>query len=166
MNNLQLFGISVLFSFAAWTYVAVAYIWPELRSRPLAAAATPILVLHLFRFVGASFLVTGVASADLSAGFSVPAAYGDLIAVGFAWIALAVRSRPGFKACLLAFNLWGTADLLYAFYQGLFGARLEAGTLGATFYIPTLYVPLLLCTHVIIFLLLARSAQVNSDVGR
>lgn len=157
---MQLFGISVLFSFAAWTYVCVAYIWPALRNRALVVAATPILVLHLFRFVGASFLVTGVAAPDLSVGFSVPAAYGDLIAVALAWVALAVRSSPSFKACLLAFNLWGTADLLYAFYQGLFGARIEAGTLGATFYIPTLYVPLLLCTHIIIFLLLARSAKV------
>ena len=44
------------------------------------------------------------------------------------------------------FNLWGFADILNAFYQANH-AGLLAGQLGATFFIPTLVVPLLLITH-------------------
>ena len=54
------------------------------------------------------------------------------------------------------FNVWGSADLLYAFYQGN-RVGLEPGQLGATFYILTVLVPLLLITHVLLFRLLLRS---------
>ena len=54
------------------------------------------------------------------------------------------------------FNLWGTADLLYAFYQGLIGVRFNPGQLGAAFFIPTVAVPLLFITHGLIFRLLLR----------
>jgi hypothetical protein len=38
------------------------------------------------------------------------------------------------------FNVWGTADFLFAFYQGLFEVRISPGGLGATFFIPTVAV--------------------------
>ena len=53
------------------------------------------------------------------------------------------------------FNIWGTADLLFAFYQGN-EVGLLPGQLGAAFYIPTFLVPLLLVTHVMIFRILLR----------
>lgn len=53
------------------------------------------------------------------------------------------------------FNLWGTADLLNAFYQANHAGVL-AGQLGATYFIPTVVVPLLLITHVTAFYLLVR----------
>jgi len=49
------------------------------------------------------------------------------------------------------FNLWGTADLLNAFYQANHAGVL-AGQLGATYFIPTVVVPLLLITHVTAFI--------------
>ena len=54
------------------------------------------------------------------------------------------------------FNLWGTADLFYAFYQGLIGVRIKPGHLGAAYLIPTAVVPLLLITHGLVFRLLLR----------
>ena len=44
------------------------------------------------------------------------------------------------------FSLWGSADILNAFYQANH-AGLLAGQLGAAFFLPTLVVPLLLLTH-------------------
>jgi hypothetical protein len=52
------------------------------------------------------------------------------------------------------FNLWGTADLFYAFYQGLLGVGIKPGHLGAAYFIPTTVVPLLLITHGLVFRLL------------
>ena len=54
------------------------------------------------------------------------------------------------------FNLWGIADLLYAFYQGMIGVGIKPGQLGAVFFIPTVAVPLLFVTHVLVFRLLLR----------
>jgi hypothetical protein len=116
--------------------------------------------LHTFRFVGLAFLLPGVVSPDLASGFARPAAYGDLVATSLAWLALlALRSRleTGF---VWVFNLWGSADLLFAFYQGFAGAGFEPGQLGAAYFIPTVVVPLLLITHVLVFrLLLTRDRR-------
>jgi hypothetical protein len=103
-----------------------------------------------------AFLVPGVVSPDLPGAFARPAAYGDLIAAALALLALAaLPSRLGI-VLVWVFNLWGSADLLYAFYQGLIGVRLQPGQLGATYFIPTVVVPLLLITHGLVFRLLLQ----------
>jgi hypothetical protein len=53
------------------------------------------------------------------------------------------------------YNIWGTLDLLNAFYQGN-AAALQAGQLGAAYFIPTLFVPLLLITHGLAFRILLQ----------
>jgi hypothetical protein len=53
------------------------------------------------------------------------------------------------------FNLWGSADLLRAFYEGNANGLL-AGQLGAAYFIPTFVVPLLLITHGLIFRILLQ----------
>jgi hypothetical protein len=55
-----------------------------------------------------------------------------------------------------AFSLWGSADLIYAFYQGNHNG-LQAGQLGAAYFIVTFAVPLLLITHGLVFRLLLRN---------
>lgn len=167
MDGFQLFGLSVALSFAGWAFVSVNYIWPRVRTRSVTQAAPLLLTFHLFRFVGASFLIPGVAGASLSADFAKPGAYGDLIAVGLAWVALFLLKRPAGIAALWVFNIWGFCDLLFAFYKGAFGPGFEPGFLGATFYVPTLYVPLLICTHIMMFnmLLGSRSAS-NGRLGQ
>jgi hypothetical protein len=161
MSQLALYGIAIGFSFVAWGLVTAHYIWPELRRRPRTDALRPLLLLHCFRFVGLTFLVPGVVSPSLSAEFAVPAAYGDLIAAILALLALAagLQSWLGLALAWL-FNLWGTADLLDAFYQGN-QVGLEPGQLGAAYFIVIVLVPLLFITHGLVFrLLLMRKAMV------
>ena len=57
---------------------------------------------------------------------------------------------------VLVFNIWGAADLLVAFYQGLLGVRIDPASLGAAYFIPTVLVPPLLVTHGLMFWLLLR----------
>jgi len=162
MPQLALYGTGIAFSFIAWGIVTAQYVWPELRRRSRADALRPLLLLHCFRFVGLSFLVPGVVAPDLPAAFAIPAAYGDLIAAILALLALAVglHTRLGL-ALAWVFNLWGTADLLYAFYQGN-QVGLEPGRLGATYFIVTVLVPLLFITHVLVFRLLLQGDTVNA----
>jgi len=150
--QLSFFG-SIAFSFIAWGIVSARYIWPELRLRQQAEALRPLLILHSFRFMGLAFLVPGVVSPDLPAAFAHAAAYGDIIAATLALLSLLLL--PGGAGIVIAwiFNLWGSADLLNAFYQAN-GAGLLPGQLGASYFIPTFFVPLLLITHGLAFRIL------------
>ena len=163
MSPLALFGTSIALSFLAWGIVVARYLWPELRRQPRVDAMRPLILLHCFRFVGLSFLVPGVVSPELPTVWALPAAYGDLIAAVLALLALAVlRSRLGI-ALVWVFNLWGSADLVYAFYKGN-QIGLEPGQLGAAYFIVTVLVPLLLITHGLVFRLLLQPD--NSEASR
>jgi hypothetical protein len=153
------FFMSIALSLIAWGIVTARYVWPELRLRPRAEALRPLLILHSFRFIGSAFLVPGVVSPDLPSTFAYSAAYGD---IGAAILAvLALISLPGAAGVFIAwiFSVWGSADLLNAFYQANH-AGLLPGQLGATYFIPTFVVPLLLITHGLTFRILLQHQNV------
>jgi hypothetical protein len=77
-----------------------------------------------------------------------------------------LRSRPG-TIVVWMFNIVGTVDLLNAFYQGnRLGVGIAPGLQGAAYFIPTVLVPLLLVTHVLVFcILLRRDAAVGQRGG-
>jgi hypothetical protein len=155
------FFVSIAFSSVAWGIVTVRDVWPELRDRSWAEALRPLLVLHSFRFLGLAFLVPGVVSSDLPPAFAHSAAYGDIIAAALAWLALlALPTRAGIVIAWI-FNLWGSADILRAFYEANANGLL-AGQLGAAYFIPTFVVPLLLITHGIAFRILLRHQNQSS----
>ena len=160
MRPQALFGLSIVFGFVAWGLVAARIIWPALRNRSRADALQPLLLLHCFRFIGLAFLVPGVVAPELPSGFAAPAAYGDLAAAVLALLALLALRTPLGIGLVWVFNLVGTADLLHAYYQGRIGVGVEPGHLGAAYFIPTVVVPLLLITHVLVFRLLLRRDDV------
>ena len=149
------FFVSIAFSLIAWGTVTARYIWPELRRRPRAEALRPLLILHSFRFIGLAFLVPGVVSPDLPPAFAHSAAYGDIIAAILALLSLRLLPSTAGIAVAWMFSVWGSADILNAFYQANH-AGLLAGQLGAAFFLPTLVVPLLLITHGLVFRILVQ----------
>ena len=155
MSPQLIFFVSIAFSLIAWGIVTARYIWPELRVRPRPEALRPLLILHSFRFIGLAFLIPGVVSSDLPSSFAHSAAYGDIIAAILALLSLLLLSRGAGFVFAWIFNLWGSADLLNAFYQANH-AGLSAGQLGATYFIPTVVVPLLLITHGLVFRILLQ----------
>ena len=165
MQTQLAFFVSIAFSLIAWGIVTARYIWPELRLRPRAEALRPLLILHSFRFLGLAFLVPGVVSPDLPSAFAHSAAYGDIVAAMLALLALISLPSASGVVITWVFSLWGTADLFNAFYQANH-AGLMAGQLGATYFIPTFIVPLLLITHGLGFriLLQRESEPVTSKV--
>ena len=167
MASPALFGTSVAMSCVAWGAVAWHYTWPALRERPSPENLKPILLLHAFRFLGLSFLVPGVVSPELSAAFAQPVAYGDLITAILALLALAVLGTRTGTLATWVFNIFGTADLLFAFYLGSRIALPEnQGWLGATYFILNAYVPLLLITHGLAFRMLLRTRAVAPSPGK
>jgi hypothetical protein len=158
MDIRAIFGLSALLSLVSSAVVATLYLWPFLRVKERESALAVLVAPHMFfRFIGLSFLVPGVVSPSLPAGFAVPAAYGDMVAgllAIVATIALSKRAHWAIPAVWL-FNVWGAADLVFA---GLQGARtnMDPEALGAAFFIPTAIVPPLLITHALVFLLLVQ----------
>ena len=152
------FFASIGFSLIAWGIVAGQYFWPELKTRSRSEALRPLLTLHSFRFLGLAFLVPGVVASDLPSSFAHPAAYGDLIAAVLALIALLLLPRGAGIAAAWIFNIWGLGDLVNAFYQAN-RAGLQAGQLGAAYFIPTLIVPLLMITHILAFRILLQRQE-------
>jgi hypothetical protein len=131
-----------------------------LQTRSRIDALRPLLALHSFRFFGLSFLIPGVVSSDLPAAFAHDAAYGDIVTAMLALLALgALRTRAGI-ALVWLFNIWGSLDLLNAFYQAN-GTGLLAGQLGAAYFIPTAIVPLLLITHGLMFRILLQGDRAD-----
>jgi hypothetical protein len=160
------FAGSIALGLLAWGAVSLNYVWPRMRELPLHAAVRPILHLHLFRYIGLSLLVPGVVGQGLQRAFAAPAAYGDLIALGLAWVALMAGAGRHARLAVWAFSLWGSADLLFAFYQGPIGVGINPASLGAAWFIPTLAVPLLLWTHVLVFASLLRTADARTVRAR
>lgn len=153
------FFTSIAFSLVAWGIVTARYIWPALRLRRREEAMRPLLVLHSFRFIGLAVLVPGVVSPDLPPAFAHWTAYGDIAAATLALLSLWLLPSAAGIAAAWAFSILGSADLLNAFYQAGH-AGLLAGELGATFFLPTLIVPLLLITHGVGFRILLQHESV------
>src|SRR5215475_3904302 len=123
MNNMAIIGLSILLCFVAFSIVAWNYITPRMQACSSEDAIKALAAPHMFRFVGLAFLMPGVVSPTLSPAFAIPAAYGDLAASVLAIIAvlgLSVRASWAMLAVWI-FNIEGTADLLFAYYQGIVG---------------------------------------------
>jgi hypothetical protein len=165
-----IWGITVAFGFLAWSVFAAQYIWPAISKRERVEALRPILMLHGFRYIGLAVLIPGVVSPQLSATtFARGLAYGDLAAATLALIALAALRTRLAAPLVWVFNIFGTADLLNAFYQGNRISLADApGLLGADYFIIVFGVPLLLVTHFLVFKLLMskEAAAPLRAVGR
>jgi len=158
MPSAVLFGIGVTFGSLVWGVVTWQYIWPWLSERPSPENLKPILLLHAFRFLGLAFMVPGVVSPDLPSTFAQPVAYGDFITAVLALLALATLRTRGGTLVSWVFNIFGAADLLFAFYQGSrISLPTAPGLLGAGYFILIAYVPLLLITHGLAFRILLRT---------
>lgn len=158
MKDLALFGLAAVMSLLSSAVFAGFVAWPWLRVMPREQALVWLVAPHMFlRFIGLSFLVVGVVSPSLPRAFAVSAAYGDFAAGILAIVATIALARHASWAIPAAwiFNVWGAADFLFAFYEGP-RSGLQPGMLGAAYFIPTTFVPPLLVTHFLTFLLLLR----------
>src|SRR5215469_16583067 len=161
MSPETLFRIHLVLGYVAWLLCFSAYIWPRLKAMDGIEAQRAIATLHSFRFYGLVFILPGVVG-NLPEGFATFAAYVDFATGLLAMLALlTVRIRPLFWALVVAFNLVGIIDLLVDYYDA---TRLDlpaiAGQLGPSYWIPIIYVPLLMITHVAAFYLLLHSLMV------
>jgi hypothetical protein len=152
------FVLSVAGAFLTSAVVAAIYVWPAVRAMPRYDALRLLAAFNAFRFLGMNFMVAGFVSSELSSEFASEVGWGDLIAAVLALLSMAALSWRWSIAIPMVwiFNVWGTLDLLNAYYMGATQIQ-NPGLFGAGIYIPALYVPLLLISHVLAFMILVRA---------
>src|SRR5262245_47094264 len=102
MNNTSIFVLQIAANLLISGLVARWYVAPWLAKQTLVAALTPLLLFHMLRTIGVTFIVPGMAGTALPADFAVPGAYGDLLAVILASAALAaLRFQQRFALALV-----------------------------------------------------------------
>lgn len=158
MSPTVIFDIHLVLGYVPWLLCFSAYIWPKLRAMGRIEAQRAIATLHSFRFFGLVFILPGVVGPNLPSGFAEFAAYGDFATGLLALLALlTIRTRFLFWPLVLAFNVAGAADILIDYYHGvLLNLPAVSGQLAATYWIPIIYVPILMITHVAAFYMLVR----------
>jgi hypothetical protein len=159
MSTETLFQIHLALGYVAWLLCFGTYLWPKLKAMDAVSAQRAIATLHSFRFFGLVFILPGVVGPNLPASFTVFAAYGDFATGVLAILALlTIRIRSLFWFFVVAFNLAGATDILVDYYHAIrAGVPAVAGQFGAAYFIPIIYVPLLMITHAAAFYLLVRA---------
>jgi hypothetical protein len=153
MDPLSIFVLQLVLSTTVFAIAAKWYVVPWLAGLTNDQALTILIFPHAMRHIGLLFLVPGIVAQPLPDFFAYTAAYGDLISGLLALLAIIVIRKGRSIAIPLVwiFNIIGTVDLLNALRH----AELVPD-LGATWYIPTFFVPLLLVTHAMIFMRLLK----------
>lgn len=157
MSPQAIFQMQLILGYVACLLVFGTYILPRLRSMDRFSAHRVIATIHSFRFFGLVFLLPGVVGPNLPARFATFAAYGDIATGLLALLALlSAKKRPLFWLFVVAFNVVGAMDILVDYYHAVhLGLATVAGQIGAAYFIPILYVPMLMITHALAFKWLA-----------
>ena len=156
MDAVAIFGLQFFLSLVVWGLIAKWLLAPWLEKKSPHDALFWLTLPHAFRYMGMVFLVPGVVARPLPDTFATAAAYGDLLTGVLALLAL-IALRTGWNRALALvwiFNIVGTVDLLNALRQVN-----VVVDFGAAWYIPSLFVPLLLVTHFMVFARLLRRGR-------
>lgn len=138
-----------------------------LRLWALTVSLRVLVLYHVVRFVGIGFLVL-YEQGTIPGEFAITAGWGDIAvavtAIVVALIALPANTRSRWWI-LLVWNVFGLADILLVLFTGIrLGFADMAEMIWITAYpwslLPTFIVPLVLVTHVLIFVRLHRLRHV------
>ena len=135
---------------------------PRVRARALAGGPRPLVAFHLTRFVGFYFLwlfSLGV----LARNFAVPAGWGDVIIAAWACALLLIKdwSSREMRLAVLLWNVFGLFDILMVLALAARQAAADPGFQNGfaslpLSLLPTFLVPVVIATHVLLFVWLAR----------
>ena len=151
---MNILTVNLLLSTLVFGMAAKLYLMPRLPHLEPASVVLPILLLHAFRHLGLMFLAPGAVYPGIPEAFAYPAAIGDLVAAVLALLAIpAVAGQSRLARPLVGlFNTEGTLDLVAAI--SLATVNNAAPYVGPAYWITAFWVPALLVTHYVVFVLL------------
>ena len=157
MEPIALFGIQFTLSLVAYALLAYWHVAPRLSRLPRDLALAPRLWVHACRVVGGTIRAPGAVDSGVPMDFRTMVGYGDLATAFLALLALiALRARLPRAIALVWLCIGvGTLDTVNAILQSV---RYSVFTyaLGVNWLIVAVYVPALLVSSVLIFMLLLR----------
>jgi hypothetical protein len=158
MDSTIIFWLQILVSLGVFSLIAVWYVWPWLTTLPRNSALTPLLWVHVFRYVGMALLVKGMVDPRLPHGFLYTAAYGDLIAAALSLasiFALRINWRGAIPLVLVA-TTWGLLDLLDGI-RGVIASNVPHFQLASFWFVYIFYAPLVIVSPILIYAVLLKS---------
>jgi hypothetical protein len=127
-----------------------------------------LLVPHASRFVGFYFLVLQ-SRGELPYAFAVPGGWGDIV-VATTGLALAFVPREAVwrRKAYLAWNIFGLVDILFVIATAARLALAEPQSMSALLrlplsLLPTYFVPLIIATHVVLFVRCSRNVRIDNN---
>jgi hypothetical protein len=164
--DLIYFAGSAALGIIGWATIFASIIWPKMKQQPRVQQLKTLTVFHFFRYFATTLLIVGLVSRKLPSGFADPAAFGDLITLGLAYIAFIGLRRSTAERPLLfpvwVLNIVGAVDLLMDFVLGPALVH-DPGDMGLGYIIPTVYVPLLLVAHFYALKVLSQRPTRNAE---
>jgi len=156
----SIFWLQILTSVAVFGLIALWYVWPRLVKLPRNSALVPLVFVHVFRYVGMILLVPYMIDPKLPGEFRAAAAYGDLLEAALALAAVfALRGKWRLAIPLVwVANTWGFLDLCNGL-RGVLQQHVPTFNLATTWYIYTFFAPLVIVSHVTIFIILAKATS-------
>jgi hypothetical protein len=153
MGTVEIFITQLSMSILVFSLLAKWVVWPWLNEKTVGIALMILVAPHTIRHIGLTFLVPSVTDPAISQNFALLTAWGDFTAGVLAILVLfALRHHWKMARPLLwLFNILGSLDLLKALSNPD-----VVPTLAGTWYIPTFWVPVLLVSHAMIFILLVK----------
>jgi hypothetical protein len=160
MHDATIFWIQILVSLGVFSLITAWYVWPRLTKLSRHSALTALLFVQVFRYVGMTLLVTYMIDQKLPRSFLADAAYGDLLAAALSLASIyALRRRwRGAIPLVWVANVWGFYDLLNGL-RGVLQTNVPNFNLATLWYIYIFYAPLVLISHVLIFVILFKSSS-------
>ena len=141
---------------------------PAVRAWALSVDVRILVAFHLTRFVGSYFLVL-YARGELPYAFAVPGGWGDILVASLALLLLlsGPPETAGRLRAYVAWNVLGLLDILFvvatAARLGLAApASMEALLRLPLSLLPTFLVPLIITSHVVLAVRLARAGRAAS----
>jgi hypothetical protein len=158
MNSVSIFWLQLFSSAFVFIIVSVWYVWPSLTKLSRNSALILLLFAHVPRYVGMALLVPGMVDPTLPLDFRSSAAYGDLLEAAMAFASIfALRSNWRVAVPLVwVANTWGFLDLLNG-VRGVLQLNVPSFNLATFWYVYTFYAPLVLVSHLMVFLILLKS---------
>jgi hypothetical protein len=151
----------VLLGLTVATLLAAVLV-PALRAWALRADLRGLVALHLARFVGIYFLIL-YQRGELPYAFAVPGGWGDILVAGLALLLL-LGGPPVTTGRRWAYGAWivaGLVDILVVVATAARLALADPGSMAALLrlplsLLPTYLVPLIIASHILIAVRLAR----------
>jgi hypothetical protein len=152
----------------AWTLTALVLVvcWKvtPLRAWALSVDLRWLVLFHLVRLLAGVYFLVLCQRSELPCGFATPAGWGDILVAVLAFAVVGAMRAEFAKTLLVIWNTIGLIDIIFVVSSALrFGLRdwqsMHALRELPLSLLPTFLVPLIIASHILIFVRLTREGD-------